>query len=257
MAEFRHITVALQGSIACLTLNRPDKRNAVNRALIEEIAAFFNAPPKGAKAIVMNGAGEHFCAGLDLSEQKDRTPEESFELSQFWHRATDTMQYGGLPLVAALHGGVIGGGLELGVCAHVRVAEPSTFYALPEGRRGIFVGGGASVRVGRIIGYGRTVEMMLTGRRYEAEDGQRLGLSHYLVGTGEALAKAMLLAETIAGNAPLANRLIIQALPRIGEMRPTEGLLAEELASALTQATGDARAGMEAFLNKTAIRFDR
>jgi enoyl-CoA hydratase/carnithine racemase len=257
MADFRHLTVALKGSIALVTLNRPDKRNAVNRALIEELAAFFNAPPKEAKVIVINGAGDHFCAGLDLAEQKERTPEESFELSQFWHRATEVMQFGGRPLVAAMHGAVIGGGLELAVCAHVRIAEPSAFYALPEGRRGIFVGGGASVRVGRIIGYGRTVEMMLTGRRYEAEDGLRLGLSHYLVGEGEALAKAMELTDAIAGNAPLANRLIIQALPRIGEMSPAEGLLTEELASALTQATDDARAGMEAFLKKTAIRFDR
>jgi enoyl-CoA hydratase/carnithine racemase len=257
MADFRHLTVSLKGSIALVTLNRPDKRNAVNRALIGELAAFFNAPPKEARVVVINGAGDHFCAGLDLAEQKERTPEESFELSQFWHRATEVMQFGGLPLIAAMHGAVIGGGLELAVCAHVRIAEPSAFYALPEGRRGIFVGGGASVRVGRIIGYGRTVEMMLTGRRYEAEDGLRLGLSHYLVGEGAALAKALELADAIAGNAPLANRLIIQALPRIGEMSPSEGLLAEELASALTQATEDARAGMEAFLKKTAIRFDR
>lgn len=254
---FTQLGLAMHGAIAVLTLNRPNKRNAVSGRLIEEINAFFAAPPKQARVVVLHGAGDHFCAGLDLSEHKERDVAEALDISRYWHKTTEMMQFGGLPLVASLQGAVIGGGLELAICAHVRVAEPSAFYALPEGRRGIFVGGGASMRVGRIIGFGRVVEMMLTGRSYDAADGLRLGLSHYLVGPGEALAKAMELADMIVGNAPLANYMILQALPRIGEMSPAEGLLAEELATALTQTSADARAGMEAFLKKQAIRFDR
>ena len=114
-----------------------------------------------------------------------------------------------------MQGGVIGGGLELAAATHVRVADKTAFYALPEGQRGIFVGGGATVRVGRIIGSGRLVEMMLTGRAYDAEQGQRLGLSHYLVEAGEAFEKAIELAERIAGNAALSNYAILNSVPRI------------------------------------------
>ena len=123
-------------------------------------------------------------------------------------------------------------GLDL--AEHVeRSAEPSTFFQLPEGRRGIFVGGGASVRVARLIGASRMTEMMLTGRRYDAADGLRLGLAHYLVGPGEALPKALELAREIAANAPLSNYLMIQAVARIDDMAAAEGLFAESMAAAL------------------------
>src|SRR6185295_15116442 len=140
------------------------------------------------------------------------------EHSRMWHRVLDGLQYGTRPVVAALTGAVIGGGLEIAAACHVRVADPTAFYQLPEGRRGIFVGGGASVRVARIIGAGRTAEMMLTGRTLDAATGQALGLSHELAEPGQALARALALAETIAGNAPLSNYMIVQALPRIADM---------------------------------------
>lgn len=251
------LSVEIRERIAILTLNRPEKRNAVNEVLIRDINRFFNEPPKDIRVIVMRGAGDHFCAGLDLAEHKERDIDESFELSRYWHRTGDMMQFGGLPLVVAMHGAVMGGGLELATTSHVRVAEPSVIYQLPEGRRGIYVGGGASVRVGRIIGPGRMTEMMLTGRRVHAEEGQALGLSHYLVGEGEALDKALELADTIAGNAPLANKMILNSVGRIGEMSSAEGLFAESLASALTQASDDAKEGMRAFLEKRDIRFDK
>jgi enoyl-CoA hydratase/carnithine racemase len=137
----------------------------------------------------------------------------------------------------------------------VRVAEPSTFFQLPEGRRGIFVGGGATVRVARIIGADRMTEMMLTGRRYGAEEGLRLGLAHHLVGAGEAEAKALELAAQIAGNAPLSNYMIIQAIARIADMPAEGGLFAESMAAALAQTSEDAKAGLAAFLAKKDASF--
>jgi enoyl-CoA hydratase/carnithine racemase len=98
-----------------------------------------------------------------------------------WHDALDRLQYGPVPVIAALHGAVVGGGLELASACHIRVADDSTFYALPEGSRGIFVGGGGSVRIPRLIGTARMTDMMLTGRVYNAEDGERAGLAQYLV----------------------------------------------------------------------------
>jgi enoyl-CoA hydratase/carnithine racemase len=247
----------LKGRVGLLTLNRPEKRNAVNEELIGDINRFFQTPPKDARVIVIAGAGDHFCAGLDLAEHKERDVAGAYEHSRYWHRTFDLMQFGSRPIIAAMHGAVIGGGLELAAVAHVRIAEPDVIYQLPEGRRGIFVGGGASVRVARIIGAGRMTELMLTGRKLGAEEGQALGLSHYLAGKGEALGKALALADDIAGNAPLANTMILQAIARIADMSMTDGLFAESVASSLTQATDDARAGMQAFLEKRGIRFDK
>ena len=251
------IDFEMRGNIAILTLNRPEKRNAVNETLIRDINRFFNTPPQEAVAVVLRANGDHFCAGLDLSQHKERDVDEAFDISRYWHRTFDLIQYGGLPVVAAMHGAVMGGGLELATAAHVRVAEPSTIYQLPEGRRGIYVGGGASIRVARVIGPGRMTEMMLTGRRMDAEEGQQVGLSHHRVGDGEAFDKAMELAKTIAGNAPLANKMMLNTIQRIDRMGESEGYFVESLASALTQASDDAKAGMRAFLEKKDIRFDK
>jgi enoyl-CoA hydratase/carnithine racemase len=130
------------------------------------------------------------------------------------------------------------------------VADPTAFYALPEGRLGIFVGGGGSVRIGRVLGADRMREMMLTGRRLSAEEGQRLGLSHYLVPAGEAAARALEVATQVATNAPVANQLMLTALPRIADMAASDGLWTEALAAALSQSTADADEGMRAFLEK-------
>ena len=250
------IDFEMRGRIAVLTLNRPEKRNAVSEALIEDINRFFNTPPREALAVVLRANGDHFCAGLDLSQHRERNVDEAFDISRYWHRTFDLIQYGGLPVVVAMHGAVMGGGLELATTAHVRVAEPSTMYQLPEGRRGIYVGGGASIRVARVLGPGRMTEMMLTGRRLDSEEGQQLGLSHYLVETGEAFDKAMELAETISGNAPLANKMMLNTIQRVDRMGESEGYFVESLASALTQASDDAQEGMRAFLEKRDIRFD-
>jgi enoyl-CoA hydratase/carnithine racemase len=250
------IDFELRDRIAVLTLNRPEKRNAINDILIQDLHRFFSAPPSDALAVILKGNGDHFCAGLDLAEHRERDVAESFEHSRYWHRTFDLIQYGGLPVIAVMHGAVMGGGLELATTAHVRVAEPSTIYQLPEGRRGIYVGGGASIRVARVIGPGRMTEMMLTGRRRNAEEGQELGLSHYLVGDGEAFEKAIELADTITGNAPLANKMMLNTIQRIDRMGESEGYFVESLASALTQTSEDAREGMRAFLEKRKIRFD-
>jgi len=241
--------------IAVLRLERAQKRNAINTALLDSLNQFFSDPPDGVRVLVLCGAGEHFSAGLDLSEHQGRDAMEVMHHSQRWHAVFHQIEYGKLPVVAVLHGAVVGGGLELALAAHVRVADTSTFYALPEGRRGIFVGGGASVRVTRVLGVDRTREMMLTGRRYQAEEGQRLGLSHYLVEPGQSLTIALTLARQIAENSPTSNYMMLNALARIDKMSSEEGLFTESLAVALTQTSTDAREGMQAFIDKRETRF--
>lgn len=249
------ILTKIDGPIATLTLNRPDKRNAMSDALLAELGAFFEAPPKGVKVVVLTGTEGHYCAGLDLSEHVERNAEEEIHHSRQWHATLDRIQFSGLPVVSAMFGAVIGGGLEIATATHVRVADPSVIFQLPEGRRGIFVGGGATVRVGRIIGPDRLTEMMLTGRRYGIDEGVALGLVHHKVSKGKALEKAQELALQIAGNAPLSNYLIIQAVARIGNMSTQDGLFTESLCAALAQTTPDAKEGLAAFLEKRAPKF--
>lgn len=249
------LLVDVQEAVAVLTLNRPDKRNAMSDGLLAEIDAFFSAPPKQVRVAVITGARGHYCAGLDLSEHVSRDAEGTLHHSRGWHAVMDKVQGSGLPVVSAMTGAVIGGGLELATSTHVRIAEPDCIFQLPEGRRGIFVGGGATVRVGRILGPDRMTEMMLTGRKYGTEDAVALGLAHYAVGEGEALQRAMAIAKQIAGNAPLSNYLMIQGIARIADMSRQDGLFVESLATALSQTSADAAEGLAAFLEKRAPRF--
>ena len=135
------------------------------------------------------------------------------------------------------------------------MADTTAFYQLPEGRHGFYVGGGASVRVAKIIGSGRMVEMMLTGRILDAAAGEQLGLSHYLVEPGKALEKAIELANAIAKNALIPNYLIVQAIPRIEDMSAADGLWTESVAQAVSMTSEDARAGIDAFFGKRKIEF--
>jgi len=242
-------------SIAIVTINRPSKRNALNEELWRQIKNAFENFDQEIRAVVLTGAGPHFCAGLDLSEHRHRQPFESIAMSRLGHATCEAIQFGGRPVVTAMAGAVIGGGLEIAAATHVRVADTTTFYQLPEGRRGFYVGGGASVSVSRIIGSGRMIEMMLTGRVLDAAAGERIGLSHYVVEAGKTLDKAIELAGVIAKNAPIPNYLIMHAIPRIEKMASAEGLWTEEVAQALSLTSEDARAGIEAFLSKRKIEF--
>ena len=111
--------------------------------------------------------------------------------SRSWTWRFERVQFGPVPVVAALHGAVVGGGLELATTCHIRVADETTFYALPEGSRGIFVGGGGSVRIPKLIGAARMADMMFTGRVYNAVEGEKVGLAQYLVPKGQAFEKAL------------------------------------------------------------------
>jgi enoyl-CoA hydratase/carnithine racemase len=239
-----------RGDVAILRLNRPLKRNALNDEIIFGIETFFVTPPEDVRCVLLTGEGEHFSAGLDLSELKERDVSEGIAHSSAWHRAFEKIQFGQVPVIAVLHGAVVGGGLELAAAAHVRVAERSAYYALPEGSRGIYVGGGGSVRLPRLIGVPRMMDMMLTGRTYSADEGQAIGLTTHLVDAGKGFAKGLELAQHIAKNAPLMNFGVMHALPRIAESDPAAGYAMEALMSAIAQAEPIAKERLREFLEK-------
>ena len=248
LAALDLLRIGVDGAVVHVRLMRPAKRNALNDPLVGQLHTAFVNLPAQTRAVVLSGEGEHFCAGLDLTELSERSTFEGVAHSRHWHLTMDQIQFGSVPVVAVLHGAVVGGGLELATSAHIRVAEASTFYALPEGQRGLFVGGGGSARVPRLIGVSRMTDMMLTGRVIDAEEGQRLGLSHYQVADGEGLAKAVALAQKIATNSPLSNYAVMQALPRIANMSQSDGLFVESLMAAIAGGDDGAKQRMRAFL---------
>jgi enoyl-CoA hydratase/carnithine racemase len=236
--------------VRTIGLNRPAKRNALSDAIILELEACFNDLGPDIGAVVLYGVGDHFCAGLDLAELVERDASEGLLHSRMWHRVFDRVQNCGVPVIAALRGAVIGGGLELAAAAHIRVADPTTYYALPEGQRGIFVGGGGSMRLPRLIGVSRMSDMMLTGRIHTAVEGVALGFTQYLVEDVTTYDKAMELAGRAAQNAPMTNFAVLQALPLIADASPQTGLLLEALMAGVAQSDKEAKSRIRAFLDR-------
>ncbi len=246
-----------QQDVAIVRLTRPHKRNALNDPTIAALRHTFETLPASVRAAVVAGEGEHFCAGLDLSELQERDAAQGLMHSRSWHAALDCVEKGRVPVVAALHGAVVGGGLELASACHIRVADESTFYALPEGSRGIFVGGGGAVRIPKLIGASRMTDMMLTGRVYNATDGERVGFAQYLVPAGLAFAKALSLAERIAQNAPMTNYALMHALPRIAEQSADHGFFTEAMMAAIAQSAPEAKERVRAFLEGKAAKVSK
>lgn len=255
--SYRELRVEHRGDVSIITLARPHKRNALSDGVMAEVARAFAELPSSTRAAVIHGDGDHFCAGLDLSELSERDAVEGLHHSRSWHHILRDIEYGRVPVVVAIHGACVGGGLELAATCHIRVADESAYFALPEGSRGIFVGGGGSVRIPRLIGVARMTDMMLTGRVYNAADGERIGLAQYLVPTGTAFDKAFELAQRIAQNAPLTNYSLMHALPRIAEQPADHGFMTEALMSAIAQSAPEAKNRVRAFLEGRAAKVQK
>nr|WP_314073147.1 crotonase/enoyl-CoA hydratase family protein [uncultured Roseococcus sp.] len=248
------VTYELEGEVALIGLDRAAKRNAISEAMVAEIRDAALRAGEEARAAVIFGHGDHFSAGLDLAEalQKRDAQDKLRPRSRKWHAAFDQIARGPIPFVAALRGSVIGGGLELAAAAHLRVADATAAFALPEAQRGIFVGGGGSVRISRLLGYARMADLMLTGRVLNATEAERFNLVQYVTEPGAALEKARELAQRIAGNAPLSNYAITSGLPRMQDLSHDDGLFFESLIAAYTSADTQAADRLRDFVEKRA-----
>lgn len=245
-----------EDGIVQVVLCRPEKRNALNADTIEELIEVFSKLPRmGARAVVLRAEGDHFCAGLDLVEHhnQQRRPEEFMHICLRWHEAFNKMEYGGVPIIAALKGAVVGGGLELASAAHIRVADQSTYFALPEGQRGLFTGGGATIRVADLVGKARMIDMMLTGRVYKQDEAVQVGLCQYLVDDSSD-DKAMEIARTAAENPALSNFAICSAISHMQNMSGMDAAYAESVVAGIVNTQPASHERLEAFADKSAPR---
>ncbi|MEP0940582.1 MAG: crotonase/enoyl-CoA hydratase family protein [Rhizobiaceae bacterium] len=245
-----------EGGVWVVRLNRPGKRNALDIATIEELVDFFSAAPRAdVRAVVLAGAGDHFCAGLDLVEHhnEDRSPADFMHVCLRWHEAFNKMEYGGVPIIAALQGAVVGGGLELASSAHIRVMDQTAYFGLPEGQRGLFTGGGATIRVTDLVGKARMIDMMLTGRVYQGQEAVDLGLAQYIV-EGSSFDKAMELARRTAENLPLSNFAICSAVSHVQNMSAMDAAYAEAVVAGVVNTQPAARERLAAFADKSGAR---
>lgn len=245
------------GDVLVVALDRADKRNALSAAFIEEIVDLFEwiRRSDAVHAVVVRAEGSVFCAGLDLIEHhlEERSATDFMYICRRWHAAFDAIQHCGKPVVGALNGAVVGGGLELASAFHIRVADPTTYFALPEGQRGIFTGGGATVRVARLVGEARMIDMMLTGRVYSGEEAVSVGLCQYLT-QGPSLDKALEIARKAAQNPPLSNFAITSGIAHIGNMASGDAYYAEAFIAGITNTQPASKERLAAFMNKTAAK---
>jgi enoyl-CoA hydratase/carnithine racemase len=248
------ITYEIEDEVALIGLDRAEKRNAISDEVLRQLREAVFRAGEDAKAGVIFGHGNNFSAGLDLAEASEwMKPGAPRRRRGRWHRPFDMIARGTIPFVAAIHGACIGGGLELAAAAQVRVADETSFFALPEGQRGIFVGGGGAVRIQRLMGYARMADLMLTGRVLTASEGERANLCQYLVPAGHALERAKALAARIAANAPLTNWAVCNGLPRLNDMSHDDGLFVEGLIGA-SVASQEGYERVRAFVDKKAAR---
>jgi (methylthio)acryloyl-CoA hydratase len=233
------VTYELDGPVAVIGLNRPDKRNAIHDAMIDALRVAVARAQEEANVAVLHGHGPNFCAGLDLAEALGRATGQIAVARKRkrhnWHVAFDEIERGPIPFVGALHGAVVGGGLELAMATHVRVCDESAFFGLPEGQRGIFVGGGGTVRIQRVVGTTVMTDMMLTGRLLNPAEALAEHLVRYVTPLDGALAKARELAARIAQNTLETNWKIVNVLPRVMDLSHDDGLFMEQLNSAMAR----------------------
>ena len=255
MPKLNFMKASADSDVLIVTLDRADKRNALSTAFIEEIVGLFDWVRRtdAVRAVVVKAEGSVFCAGLDLIEhhREDRSATDFMYICRRWHAAFDAIQHCGKPVIGALNGAVVGGGLELASSFHIRVADQTTYFALPEGQRGIFTGGGATVRVAGLVGEARMVDMMLTGRVYSGQEAVNVGLCQYLV-EGSSLDKALEIAHKTAQNPPLSNFAITSGIAHIGNMASGDAYYAEAFIAGIANTQPASKDRLAAFMNKTA-----
>ncbi len=249
-ADGADVEVERFDTVAVVRMNRPERRNALSPAVMEQLATAIGEldADEQARCIVIAGTEEVFAAGADIKAMAERTFQEVLEASTmpFWQRVADCRT----PLIAAVSGFALGGGCELALLCDMIVADADARFGQPEITLGIIPGGGGTQRLARVLGKQLAMEYVLTGRRFDAEMGLKMGLVNKVVKKGRWLQEAMEFAHTVAERPPIATRLAKQAVIAAEETALSAGLENERRLYELAMATEDRVEGMKAFLEK-------
>ena len=258
MAELKFVKLESRDAIAVITINRPDKLNALNADTVNELRSALKqvASDNNTRAVILTGAGEKsFVAGADIAELAKMNPLSGIEVSrqgQDTFRFMETMRK---PVIAAVNGFALGGGLELALACHFRIASENAKFGLPEVKLGIIPGYGGTVRLPRVVGRGRALELILTGEMIDAQEAHRIGLVNHVYPQAELMAAAEQLAQRIAANGPVAIALAIEAVDHGYHASTEDALRLEANLFGLLASTTDMREGMGAFLEKRKANF--
>jgi len=257
---WRYLTVERRGAVTVMFVNRPEVMNAIHRdslAEIEACVAAFQADGS-AGALIVTGAGEKsFIAGADINELAVLGPAAAEAISRFCQRVVGALAASPKPVIAAINGYAFGGGCELALACHVRLASEDAVLGLPEVSLGIIPGYGVTQRLARLVGSGRALELIMTGRRVKADEAERLGIVNRVLPRETLLDEAVKLAETIMKNGPLAVSAVIEAVQRGLELPMEDALRLESSLFGILAASEDMHEGLQAFLDKRPARFQR
>jgi enoyl-CoA hydratase len=247
--------------IGYVTLNRPRILNAQSPEMFDELARVFGAVKRDPEVgvVILTGAGDRaFCAGADINFLKQLAQTTPMAAKTFVEKnrlAFGAIEQLGKPVIAAVNGFALGGGCELAMACHIRIASENARFGQPEINLGLFPGAGGTQRLPRLVGKGLALEMMLTGEPISAQEAYRVGLVNRVVPAAELMASAEKLAQQILSKAPLAVGVILEAVQHGMEMTLAEGLQLEENLFGVICSTEDMREGTAAFLDKRAANF--
>ena len=254
---YQLLTISVSERIATLTVNRPDKLNALNGATIAELGTAIDElrSSDDVAAIILTGAGRAFVAGADIAELANRDAPSLKALAQRGQDVFRRFETSPKPVVAAVNGFALGGGCELAMACHVRIASEKARFGQPEVKLGLIPGYGGTQRLPRLVGKGRALEMLLTGDLIDAQEAYRIGLVNRVVAPEELLATATAMLRQMLANAPLALGLCIETVNRGLDMSLDEALVLEATEFGVLGATRDMAEGTRAFLEKRAPQF--
>ncbi|MFL5502887.1 MAG: enoyl-CoA hydratase/isomerase family protein [Gemmatimonadaceae bacterium] len=254
---FKFLTLEVADRVATLTVNRPDKLNALNDATIAELGTAIDQirVDDAIGGVILTGAGRAFVAGADISELSSQSPVLAKARSRAGQDVFRRFETCPKPVIAAVNGFALGGGCELAMSCHVRIASDAATFGQPESKLGILPGYGGSQRLARLVGKGRAMQLLMTGEMIDAAEAYRIGLVNKVTPAAQLTSEAQSMMKTILANGPLAVALCIEAIDRGLEMSLEEGLILEANHFGLLAATDDMREGMRAFLEKRAPVF--
>jgi enoyl-CoA hydratase len=255
---YRNLDISNRGAVRTITVNRPDKLNALNRDTLNELTLAFAqaAQDDGVRAVVLTGAGEKaFVAGADIAEMHGYTPVQAQGFSRTGQRLMSSIERLGKPVIARIQGFALGGGMELAMACHLRVASEKAKFGQPEINLGLIPGFGGTQRLLRLAGRGAALELCLTGAPINAQRAYELGIVTRVVAADALDDTVSALADQLAAAAPLAAAGILDAVLQGGETGIDQGLEFETQGFALAFSTEDMREGTTAFLEKRKAEF--